>query len=345
MPQGHMAYSPDMELPLCGAGHWLRAAMVLMLPLWRVPNSAVRLRVARGLERSRLCATEATGRLWSPSDLTLYAESPWAAWLERLARDAPAHPLASASDAPDVFLEMLGRKGGESERAVLRASVQQAENRLVDLSGVRGSTAERVAATARAIAEAPAVIYQAPLSGGGFYGVADFLVRLPPSSAADNTAASDGAAGARYMVWDAKLGRRARSSQLLQLCCYSEMLAALQGGEAEWAGLVLGGSQPLALHLSSYTALYRRIKARFLDAQRSFDATSMPEVPGPGGSSGRWSELAAKELLGRDDLRLVAGLGTRQATRLRAAGIDTATALAECVGAPAVSGVSPPVVR
>ena len=150
-------------------------------------------------------------------------------------------------------MEMLGRKGGDSERAALRASLQAGDYQLIDLSGARGTIDDRVALTVRAIAEAPDIIYQAPLTGGGFYGVADFLVRLPQAQMPETAGA-----GATYMVWDAKLGRRARSSQVLQLCCYNEMLTRLQGSEVEWAGLVLGGSQPLSLRLSSYAALYRR---------------------------------------------------------------------------------------
>ena len=38
-------------------------------------------------------------RLWSPTDLTVFAESPWVSWLERLARDSPSHPLVAEADA------------------------------------------------------------------------------------------------------------------------------------------------------------------------------------------------------------------------------------------------------
>ena len=42
-------------------------------------------------------------RLWSPTDLSTFAESPWVSWLERLAREQPAHPLVCAADAADPF--------------------------------------------------------------------------------------------------------------------------------------------------------------------------------------------------------------------------------------------------
>jgi predicted RecB family nuclease len=268
----------------------------------------------------------ASARLWSPSDLTLFAESPWAAWLERLVREEPSHDLAAARDPPDAFSELLGRKGADAEEAVLIAS-RRLGHRIIDLSDVGGPLHTRVDATVSAIAEHPDIIYQAPLQGGGFYGVADFLVRVPGRDV-------------EYMVWDAKLGRRARPSQVLQLCCYSEMLALLQPAPPEWAGLVLGGRTPLPLRLASYAALYRHVRGRFLATQAAFDASRLPEPPAPTDNAGRWSGLAAAELEQKDDLRLVAGLGRRQATRLRAAGVPTACALVEIEPGRSVPGIS-----
>lgn len=191
-------------------------------------------------------------RLWSPTDLAQFSESPWAAWLERLVHDDPAHPFALAVDPPDAFMEMLSRRGANAERKVLQAAIDGSERRVINLAAVSGSVEARVTATARALASNPDIIYQAPLCGGGFFGIADFLVRLPPSNAAD--AIRD---HATYMVWDVKLSHHARPAQLLQLCCYSEMLASMQHSTPEWAGLVLGGSQPLTFRLSAYSALYR----------------------------------------------------------------------------------------
>ena len=304
--------------------------------------AASRSRIGRALV---CCRSSPQQRLWSPSDLTLFAESPWASWLERLAREEPAHPWIASADQPDAFLELLGRKGEESEAAVLRALRRaigggdtDAGDRLVDLSGQRGAAEERVAATRAALASGPAVIYQAPLMGGGFFGVADFLVRVDGGPSAP----------ARYMVWDAKLGRQPRPAQVLQLCCYAEMLAELQGAPVERVGLILG-STPLVLRVSAYGGLYRRTRARFLAAQAVFEAAGqrVPAPPDPRMPAGRWGGLAASELLRRDDLRLVARLSRRQAARLRGAGVGTSTALAELSASrlPEVAGMPPAVVR
>ena len=324
---------------------------------WVVPGPPAAAAAAASLSRARARACSARPRRtpFSPTELSTFSESPWASWLDRLAREQPSHPLAAAADPPDAFLQMLGRKGEVSEASVLHALATgggSSEVRGVDLSGVRGTHAERVAATRAAIAEAPDVIYQAPLMGGGFFGVADFLVRADApcggEAAAEAEAGSgtDDAVSARYAVWDAKLARQPRPSQVLQLCCYAEMLAPLQGGAvAPHVGLVLGAT-PLRLPTAAYLAVYRRTRDRFLAAQAGFDPAAMPEPPAPRAPTGRWSGLAAAQLEERDDLRLVARLSRKQAAGLQAAGVRTVEQLAARVDSPPeVGGVPPAVVR
>ena len=309
-------------LTLLGSGSPIAYHRLRVPCATRTHRAPLRLRASTPLSLSK--------KLWSPSDLTLFAESPWASWLERLAREQPTHPLASAMDAPDAFLQMLGRKGAESEAAVLRSLRESCRDDWIDLSAVRGSAEERVAATQDALAKRPAVIYQAPLLGGGFFGIADFLVRVDDDADRAPIAEAPGAAAGtatQYMVWDAKLGRHPRPSQVLQLCCYAEMLAAQQGAPVERVGLVLGAS-PLVLRVASYDALYRRVRERFLAAQDAFDPLDPPPPPDPRIATGRWSSLAASELERRDDLRRVARLSRLHAVRLRAAGVHTATQLA-----------------
>ena len=264
---------------------------------------------------------------------------------------------------------MLGAKGAESEAAVLAAFLQRsgdsdgASSRgFVDLSSVRGSHEERAAATAWALAEGAEVIYQAPLAHDGFFGIADFLVRVEGDVLACNAVPTGGAvsmrsgdegaadcspAAPRYMVWDAKLARQPKPAMLLQLCCYAEMLSALQGFPVERVGLILGAT-PLVLRVSAYDALYRRVRARFLAAQESFDPSSMPPLPAPSQFTGRWSGLATAELQSRDNLRLVARLSARQAGLLKAHGVDTASALAALDATspfPIINGLAPSMLR
>lgn len=57
------------------------------------------------------------GRLYSnPSDLMLFVNSPFAAWMERLAREQPSHPvILIAPPEQDAMMSMLAAKGQEAE--------------------------------------------------------------------------------------------------------------------------------------------------------------------------------------------------------------------------------------
>ena len=75
------------------------------------------------------------------------------------------------------------------------------------------------------------VVYQAALIGDGWRGVADFLIRV-------ETPSTLGAWS--YEALDTKLARHAKPAYVLQLCFYSERLAALQGVAPERIHVLLG---------------------------------------------------------------------------------------------------------
>jgi len=179
--------------------------------------------------------------------------------MDRLAREQPEHTLALQRDPPDAFLEMLGRKGTEAEAVVLRDMFVARGLNVADLSGTAGlPRAERAARTATVLRDRPDVVYQAPLAGGGFFGVVDFLVRADVASA---VSAESGAAAASvrwaepsdapYVIWDSKLARRARPQQVLQLCCYAEMLQSMLGRAVSMGALLLDGEAARVLPVLS----------------------------------------------------------------------------------------------
>ena len=119
------------------------------------------------MKASKLLALSVVGRqsrLWSPSDVLLWRESPFAFAMERKRREDPS--WTAEMDPVDPLSELLGAKGNEWEQRVKDRFEQ-----VVDLSGL--GMQETQDAVRR---EAP-VIYQATLGGGQVRGVADFLVR------------------------------------------------------------------------------------------------------------------------------------------------------------------------
>ncbi|EOD18999.1 hypothetical protein EMIHUDRAFT_118228 [Emiliania huxleyi CCMP1516] len=295
------------------------------------------MRLVAPIARSTLAHSS---RLWTPSDLVQYYESPFASWMDRLAAEHPAHPLAARRDPPDPFLSMLGKKGMAGEQEAMRKLFLGLGLGVADLSAeARGDAlAQRALVTAEAMRERPDVIYQAPLAAGSFAGVADFLVR---SDLLGRDEASRGDP-ALYTVWDAKLTRHVRPQQLIQLCCYAEMLAEMQGARPETVSLVLGGSaaRVASFRLAEHRAHFASLRRRFLAFHAGFDAAAEPPAaPTRSAPAGQWRGLADAELLARDDLRLVARLSQRQAALLSAAGVRSAAALAELPPGQAVGGV------
>ena len=168
------------------------------------------------------------------------------------------------------------------------------------------------------------VIYQATLFDGTWRGYADFLLR------------TDGASnlgGHHYEVADTKLARRVKGGALLQMCVYSDLVAAIQGVMPTQMHVVLGGSgyQEDSHRLDDYLAYYRSVKGRFLEAIAAGDPVfPLPQTPEPVRHCDvcRWQPTCDGWRKAADHLSQVASLRTDQARRLRAGGIGTMTALA-----------------
>jgi len=320
----------------------------LQQPGWR---EAVRLAVMRPIPslpmvttRLAMCTVSHIShvRMWTPSDLVVFHDSPFASWMNRLVREQPKHPLAQQRDEPDAFMQMLGKKGTIGEIAAMNKLFVSLGLSIVDLSDAPGkSPQDKAAATREAMRQQPDVIYQAPLASGEFYGIADFLVR---TDLLGGGGAAAGGGPATYTVWDAKLTRSPRPQQVVQLCCYAEMLEEMQGVYPESVALILGGADArvMSFRLADHQAHYRALRQRFLTFHSKFDASAEPPgLPTRGAPAGNWRELADGMLMGRDDLRLVARLSQRQAVLLQASGVNTATQLATLPPKTSVGGIDP----
>lgn len=247
---------------------------------------------------------------YSSSDLVEFFESSFASWMSRLHLD---YPERVQPDPEAREFAILAEKGLQHERAVL--TQLQAEGR--DIYPVPQG-GDRTALTVTAMQAGYPIIYQGELACGDFTGIADFLVRVDGTSALGNY---------HYEVWDTKLARVAQPAFLLQLCCYADLLAALQGRRPTQVWLVLGERKPVPFRTENYFYYYRILKAAFLTWMARFDPEILPE-PDLGGTYGRWTSHARTWLDASDHLGRVATITAEQTRKLQAAGIHTLTALA-----------------
>jgi predicted RecB family nuclease len=174
-------------------------------------------------------------------------------------------------------------------------------------------------ATLSAIGTKAPIIYQAALTDQEFAGFADFLIL-------------DGAG--RYQVWDTKLARSPKPHYAIQLCCYSEMLAATMGETLpERFGIILGTKNQIEFRVEDFIHYCRRIRGSFLSMQHNFtgDLADRPE-PLPMADHGRWTSFAEELFDNSDHLVRVAGITVGQIKKLRSAGIATMETLGDASG-------------
>jgi predicted RecB family nuclease len=164
---------------------------------------------------------ESGATIYSPSDLIRYLASPFGSWLYRYYLE---NPSAITPDEQSDEEKLLSRTGDEHEQSIL-SDYKAFGSGLVEIAKDDTQFEVAHAVTLAAINDKAAIIYQAALQDGVFQGYADFLIL-------------DGAG--KYQAWDTKLALSPKPYYPIQLCCYSEMLAAIAGQPmSERIGVIL----------------------------------------------------------------------------------------------------------
>src|SRR5207248_350697 len=258
---------------------------------------------------------ESNAIIYSPSDLIRYLGSPFASWLDRYELENRG---AIKPDEQTEEEKLLSRTGDEHEQSIL-SSYKASGSGLIEIAKDDNQFDVARTGTLAAINDKAPIIYQAALQDGAFAGYADFL-KL------------DGAG--KYEVWDTKLALSPKPYYPIQLCCYSEMLAAVTGhGLPERIGVVLGNGQEIEFRVEDFIHYYRHIKDCFIAMQTAFSGNmdDCPE-PLPRADHGRWTSYAEKFFLEKDHLVQVARITVGQMKKLKTAGIVTMTELAAATG-------------
>jgi len=284
-----------------------------------------------------LRASRLTQGPWSksPSELSGFSECEHVTWLQL----AVARGELSRPGENEIERLLLERRGREHEAAIL-AHYKASGRDVLELSSApaRGADAraQAVAETERAMRSGADVIYQGTLAHAGWTGRPDFLIKVEGSSELGEH---------HYEVVDAKLARHAQARALIQLCVYTEQVAALQRRVPAHFWIAVGGTAPGAdpapqpLRCADYLAYHRRVRDRF---ERFIDAAGGAEpYPEPVEHCDicRWWKRCETRRREDDHLSLVAGISRRQRDRLALAGVSTTVQLAELTGEARVDGI------
>ena len=142
---------------------------------------------------------------------------------------APRAARSSAAKRDDPMLDVLSRRGTEHETAHLERLRADHELTIVEIDypdSTRVALADAQEQTLEAMRKGVDVIYQATFFDGRWRGHADFLFRV------DGDGNGSDLGDWSYEVADAKLARRVKAAAILQMCAYSDQLAAPAGPRA-----------------------------------------------------------------------------------------------------------------
>jgi predicted RecB family nuclease len=259
----------------------------------------------------------------SPSDVTAFLACEHLTSLElQVASGVLARPATTNEEA-----ELIRRKGVEHEAAYLGTLRAQGKSIAeIDFDHDWEAAQERTLAAMR---QGFDIVYQAVFTGGGWRGVADFLVRVDVPSAVGPWS---------YEALDTKLARSSKPAYILQLLYYNERLARLQGREPGAIHVLLGSGEQESFRPQEFAAYYRRVRARL----EEFVADPPPTEPVRVSHCGvcDFKPLCDAYWDAVDHPTRVAGISSRQIAKLAADGITTLAGLGRAPLRPVPGGIS-----
>lgn len=222
---------------------------------------------------------------YTPDDLVLFRESPFAVWMERLTLENPEHgippdldSIASYQQSPRPHPDIV---------ATLRV-----EGRNVILIDPRQEEPVRRAATLEAMRGGADFIVSGQLAAGNLSGVVDLLMRTSGFSELGDFL---------YIPCDTRAHKSLESS--FRLCFAADLLANVQGQLPPQMLIIRDGAEVIPLQTEDNIYYYRAVQKRFFTAMNEFRKHRMPD-PGESAHFGRWAECASEVLKQRASTEL-----------------------------------------
>ena len=217
----------------------------------------------------------------------------------------------------DPGAELLRKLGLEHEAKYLKELREVRGLEVVEIS-TEGGWEKAAKATRQAMRQGLDAIYQATFIQGQWGGRADFLLRVETPSELGPWS---------YEVVETKLAKSTKARALMQLCFYSELVAAIQGKDPEKMHVVLGrGTKPEEFRVQRYFAFFRKEKTDYQAALGQLPIT-YPE-PVEHCFVCDWSPNCDERWHADDHLSLVAGITRKQRKALVEVGVRKVEELA-----------------
>lgn len=193
------------------------------------------------------------------------------------------------------------------------------EGRKITVIPTEGNISERAALTREAMQSGAEVIYQAALYSHPWHGYSDFLFRVETSSKLGEFS---------YYPLDTKLKKTATADHLIQLGIYADLLNSAQGFLPTEVKILLGNLTEVCISPASVVYYLREAKQRLEQFVSEPDFNLQPE-PCKHCSLCRWKDSCEEIWVNEDHLWQVANIRKSQILKLKDAGINTLSQLAE----------------
>ncbi|MBF0442717.1 MAG: TM0106 family RecB-like putative nuclease, partial [Oligoflexales bacterium] len=249
--------------------------------------------------------------VFSPSDIVQFHESPFATWAEKMALD---DEKIASKRMVDEMVEVMRREGNIHEKNVMDHISANGKKLVTINRKMEADCAHKE--TLKYMEKGEEMIQQALLKSEQFEGYVDLLVREPSGPGMEDH---------HYIPLDVKIAYSPKTSAILQLCCYSEMLAGLQKKYPEKFAVMLKDKERRDFVLSHFYYYYLYLKDDFL---KFCENVKEPPIPRVGEKHGEWDGLAQEILEKSDDLSQIAGIRRGQITQIKRLGITTLTQMA-----------------
>lgn len=252
--------------------------------------------------------------IFSPSDLTNFMESRFSSHMDRLKLQGDDR---ATPDLPDESIRILQERGVKHEMSYL----QNLRSTGANVREIPADYSTGIDLTLQAMQDGCDYIYQAQLYLQPFFGKCDFLKKCSsiPSPALGISWS--------YVPCDTKLALKAKPYFAIQLCCYAEILQAVQGVLPAVFAIILGDGSIHEFRTEEYLYFFQHLKKQFLNFHHKFVPDVFPEdIELPPFS--QWKTIGEKILQDRDDLCFVANARKSQIVKLKAADIHSLTVLA-----------------
>jgi hypothetical protein len=211
---------------------------------------------------------------YTPDDIVLFRESPFAAWMERLTLENPDHGIP-----PDLNSSPPRDRPGRQDDIV---ATLRAEGRNVAQIDWEQDEPARRAATLEAMRAGADFIVHGQFTVGTLSGTASLLMRTSGYSALGD-----------FLYIPCETHSTDTLQSAFRLCFIADLLHQVQGQLPPQLLLIRGGAEVVPLQTEDHIHYFRAVLRRFTQAMATFRKHRMPD-PAESSHFGRWGDCASE---------------------------------------------------